>query len=543
MKKRYVIGMDFGTLSVRCVIADALTGKTVAESVSEYEHGVMDDTFLDGSPLKSKIALQHPLDYINSMKSTVTECLSASSLNAEDIAGVGVDFTGSTVLPVDKDGIPLCFDGRFSNEPHAYVKLWKSHSAEAEANAVTALAEKRGEPWLIGYGGKISSEWMIPKILETLNDAPHVYEAAAEFTEAGDLITRLLTGSSTRSTSFAGFKGIWNDETGYASNAFFCELDSRMDGIVGTKISQNVRPVGEIAGYVDERGASLSGLAVGTPVCLSILDAHAAMPALGISGERELMLILGTSGCFIINDSAAKNIPGICGKVNDAIFKGYYTYEAGQSCLGDGFDWFVKNFVPEKYTVAARESGVSIHKYLRDKAQKLAVGQSGLLVLDWFNGNRSILADYDLSGMILGLTLTTKPEEIYRAIIEASAFSSRMIIDNFSDNGIEIGTIYASGGIALKDEMMMQILADVTRREIHVSSATQAGALGSAIFASVVAGIFANIKDAVKVMSVPSARIYHPIPENSQAYDKLYAEYSLLHDYFGRGGNDVMKRI
>ena len=537
------MGLDFGTLSVRAVVVDAVEGKTVSEAVCEYAHGVMDSTFLDGTPLKPKSALQHPKDYLDSMYSAITESLASARLSSDNIAAVGVDFTGSTVLPIYKDGTPLCFDEKYSGEPNAYVKLWKAHAAEEQANRVTALAKERGEKWLAEYSGKVSSEWMIPKLLQILEESPHIYEAMDEFTEAGDWITRMLTGSSARSTSFAGFKALWNDKTGYPQNSFFKELHPLMDGIVGDKLSEDIRPVGEVAGYIDRRGAQLSGLPEGTPVTFAMLDAQAAMPAVGISGGGELMLILGTSGCFIINHKQEIEIKGICGRVNNAIFKGYYTYEAGQSCLGDGYDWFVKNFFPESYAKEAKALGMSPHAYLREKASKLRVGESGLLVLDWFNGNRSVLSDYDLTGMVLGLTLTTKPEEIYRAIIEASAFSSRMIIDTFADSGIVINSVCASGGIALKDEMMMQILADVTRKEIRVASSTQAGALGSAIYASVGCGIHPSMKEAVKVMSVPAARVYTPIEENSQRYDKLFEEYKVLHDYFGRGENDVMKRL
>lgn len=541
--KRYVMGIDFGTLSARALIVDALSGEEIAEAVSEYPHAVMDMTLWDGTRLPPKSALQHPSDYLFSLKNAISVALKKSGLAAESIEGLCIDFTGCTVLPVDENMQPLCLDARFEHEPNAYVKLWKSHAAEDQANRITAVAEQRGEEWLKRYSGKISSEWMLPKILQVLEQSPEVYDATARFIEAGDWITSLITDNEAHGSSYAGYKAMWSADGGYPSNDFYRAVDERLDGIVGTKISERVVPVGTVAGYISEQGAALTGLKAGTPVAPSILDAEAAMPALGITGEGELMAILGTSSCYIINGKEPQAVKGICGYVGEAVFPGYYTYEAGQSCVGDGYDWFVKNFVPEKYAVEARNEGKNIHKYLREKAQKLAIGESGILVLDWFNGNRSVLADYDLSGMMLGLTLASRPEEIYRAIIEATAFGARMIVEAFEDGGVPVNSIYASGGIALKDEMMMQIFADVTGKEVRVASTTQAGALGSAIYASVAAGIYTDMSPAVEVISKPAARVYTPVTKNSIAYEPLFNEYKTLHDYFGRGGNDVMKRI
>ncbi len=541
--KRYVLGMDFGTLSGRALVVDALTGETLGESVFEYPHGVMDETLPDGTPLKPRSALQHPEDYIIAMQNIIDRACAQAGISARDIEGVGIDFTGCTVLPIDEEAQPMCFYEKYKNDPNAYVKLWKDHSSTAEADRITKVAEERGEKWLDIYSGKISSEWMLPKILQTLECSPELYADTYRFIEAGDWLALLLTGNETHARSFAGLKAIWNAEQGYPHDDFFRTVHDGLSGIVGTKLSDDILPVGDIAGHVNDIGERLTGLRQGTPVALAMIDAWAAMPALGITGEGELMLILGTSGCFIVNSKERHDVKGICGHVYEGAFPEYYTYEAGQSCLGDGFDWFVKNFVPESYSLEARREGINIHKHLRKKAEKLGIGESGLIALDWFNGNRSVLADYELSGMILGLTLATKPEEIYRAIIEAAAFSSRMVIDAFTDGGVKVDTIIASGGIALKDEMMMQIYADVTRREIKVASTTQAGALGSAIYASVACGIHEDIESAVSVMSVPIAKTYRPVPENSIAYDKLFEEYKTLHDYFGRGGNDVMKRL
>lgn len=541
--KKYVIGIDFGTLSGRVLIVDAMSGEELAEAVYEYPHAVMDRTLPDGTRLKPKSALQHPADYLEVLRSAIPEALSKARLDASDIAGIGMDFTACTMLPIDEKLMPLCFSEKYASEPNAYVKLWKHHASQPQADRINSLAAERGEEWLKIYGGKISSEWMLPKILQILEESPQIYEATFKFTEAADWLSWLLTGNETHATAFAGYKAIWNERSGYPSNDFFKALDSRMSGIVGSKLSEKILPVSGIAGELNEYGAQLTGLKVGTPLSLPMLDAEAAMPALGIVGSGELMMILGTSGCYIINDEKRVDVSGICGYVKDAVVSGYYTYESGQSCLGDGYAWFVDNFVPASYAAEAHSEGISIHKLLRRKAQRLAVGESGLLVLDWFNGNRSVLSDSDLSGMILGLTLQTRPEEIYRAIIEATAFGAKMIIDTFEENGIRINSVCASGGIALKDEMLMQIFADVTGRNIRVAGTTQAGALGSAVYAAVACGIYKDLQEAAGVMSRPAVKEYKPNASNTEAYERLYAEYKILHDYFGRGENNVMKRL
>lgn len=296
------------------------------------------------------------------------------------------------------------------------------------------------------------------------------------------------------------------------------------------------------AGYINESGAALTGLNIGTPVSLPMIDAHAAMPALNITDDGDLMLIVGTSSCHILNSKEVKSVEGICGYVKDGVVPGLYTYEAGQAGVGDIFDWFVKNCVPAGYAEEAREKGISIHKLLREKASKLSVGESGLLALDWWNGNRSVLVNSNLTGMILGMTLGTKPEEIYRALIEATAFGLKVIVEQYENSGISINSICAAGGIAQKDEMMMQIYADVLDREIRIAGSTQAGALGSAIYASVAAGAYADLKAAAEKLSKPDAKTYAPIAENAMAYKRLYGEYKTLHDYFGKE-NKVMERL
>ncbi len=540
---KYVIGIDYGTLSGRAVLVDVETGDEVAEATLSYAHSVMDETLPSGKKLPANYALQHPRDYLEVLKLTVKEVLKRAKVSAEDVVGIGIDFTACTILPIDKHGTPLCMKSEYENEPHAYVKLWKHHAAQPEADEITALAEKRGEPWLPIYGGKISSEWALPKILQVLREAPEIYDATDRFIEAADWLSLMLTENETHSAAFAGYKALWNAETGYPSDEFMTALDERLHSIVGTKLSENVLGMDGIAGTLSVCGASLTGLPVGIAVALPMIDAHAAMPALNITDDGDLMMIVGTSTCHILNSKQGKSVEGICGYVKDGVIPGCYTYEAGQAAVGDSFDWFVKNCVPASYENEAKERGINIHKLLREKASALKVGESGLIALDWFNGNRSILVNANLKGLILGLNLQTKPEEIYRALIEATAYGTRVIVEQYEQNGIEIKSICAAGGIAQKDEMMMQIYADVLGREIRIASSTQAGALGSAIYASVAAGIYTDVKTAAKRLAKPDLKVYKSNEEDHTAYSKLYAEYKKLHDYFGSGDNDLMLNI
>jgi len=541
--KKYVIGIDFGTLSARTVIVDPENGKEVSESVYQYPHGVMDETLPDGTKLPQMWALQHPEDYLNALKNTIPKALSKAKIKPEQIAGIGVDFTTCTVIPVLADGTPLCFLPELKNEPNAYVKLWKHHGAWKEADKINEIMEKLDPERLAVYGGKISPEWMLPKIAETLNLAPEVYSRVDRFMDAGDWISLVLTGKETRAKCFAGFKACWTAVGGYPSKEILKAIDPRMETLIGTKIPETVSGIDEIAGYINEKGSQLTSLPVGIPVALPMIDAQAALPALKITESGQMMHILGTSACLITNFDHAKTVKGISGYVEDSVVSNCTTYEAGQACVGDSFDWFVKNYVPEKYMREADEKNVSIHEILRRKASTLRPGQSGLLALDWFNGNRSVLDDASLSGMILGLTLNTKPEEIYRAIIESTAFGARVIIEAFVSHGIAVNEIFAAGGIAKKDEMMMQIYADVLRRPIKIADTSQAGALGSAINAAAACGIYLDLREAAKVMGRSYMKIYTPKAENVEIYEKLYSEYKILHDYFGRGENNVMKRL
>ncbi len=547
MSEKYSIGVDYGTQSGRAVLVETKTGNIIAQAVKEYTHGVIDNVLPCGVKLKPDWALQHPADYIEVLEITIPEILKKSNVNPSDIIGISIDFTACTILPIDKNGIPLCFYKELENNPHAWLKLWKHHAAQYEANKLNKIAEERGENFLKRYGGKISSEWLFPKIMQVLDEATEIYDLADRFIEATDWVTMQMTGLEKRNNCTAGYKAIWSKRDGYPSKEFFKALNPKLENVVDEKLSQNIYSIGQKAGELTKEMAEKTGLIEGIAVGIANVDAHVSIPAVGIFEPAKMLMIMGTSTCDILLGTEEKLVPGICGVVEDGVLPGFFGYESGQSCVGDHFEWFIKNCVPNEYYDAAHKKGINIHQYLTEKAQKLKPGESGLLALDWWNGNRSCLVDADLTGMILGMTLSTKPEEIYRALIEATAYGKNMIINTFENSGVPINELYACGGIAKKNPMMMQIYADVTNKEIFISASDQTPALGSAIFGAVAAGKekggYDSVFEAAKVMGKVEDYTYKPIPENVEVYKKLYKEFEILHDYFGRGQNNVMKRL
>ena len=546
-KKQYSIGIDYGTLSGRAVLVNNCTGEELASAVYEYPHAVMDRTLPDGTPLAPYYALQHPQDYLDVLSHTIPEVLSAAGVSADEIAGIGTDFTACTVLPVKADGTPLCMLEDFAHNPHAYVKLWKHHAAQPQADRLNQLAAERGETWLVRYGGKISSEWEFPKLLQIVEEAPEVYDAMDYFVEAADWIVWQLCGVQTRNSCTAGYKGIWQGEAGYPSEDFFAALHPELRTVIRDKMSCPVTPLGSRAGTLTAEAAALTGLVPGIPVAVGNVDAHVCVPAVGIGGPGAMLAIMGTSTCHMLLSKDEQIVPGMCGVVQDGILPGFYGYEAGQSCVGDHFAWLTDHFLPAAYRDEASARGIGIHKLLREKAEALRPGQSGLVALDWWNGNRSVLQDAELSGLLIGMTLQTRVEEIYRALIEATAFGTRKIVETFREHGVAVDSFCASGGISQKDPMTMQIYADVLRMPITIAGSENGPALGSAIYGAVAAGSagggYDDVASAARVMGKLSETVYRPNEKDAALYDRLYAEYNRLHDYFGRGGSDVMKQL
>ncbi len=546
--KKYSIGIDFGTESGRAVLVDISNGHEVATAVYPYSNGVIDET-LPGTEIQldPDFALQDPNDYLEVFKQTIPAVLQESGIDPQDVIGIGTDFTACTVLPTKADGTPLCFLPEYRNNPHAWVKLWKHHAAQPEANQLNDTARELGYDFLDRYGGKISSEWLFPKIWQTLDEAPEIYAAADRFIEAADWVIWKLTGIETRNNCTAGYKAIWSKKDGFPPNEFFKALDPRLEFVVDQKLSRQIDYLGDRAGTLTPEAAAWTGLKVGTAVAVANVDAHVSVPAATVVEIGRMVIIMGTSNCHMVLGEQERIVPGMCGYVEDGIIPGFFGYEAGQSCVGDHFAWFVENCVPESYQQQAKALGLDIHAYLEKRAADLLPGESGLLALDWWNGNRSVLVDVDLTGLLIGQTLATKPEEIYRALIEATAYGTRIIIETFEENGVPVNEIVATGGLPDRNRLLMQIYADVTGREIRVAAAQQTPALGSAMFGAVAAGKDAGgydtIYDASQAMAHLRAEKYIPNPHHKDIYDALYAEYVRLHDYFGRGDNDVMKRL
>ena len=549
MSKKYAIGVDFGTESGRASIVRVADGREVATYVHPYANGVIDE-HLPGSDmeLEPDWALQDPNDYWEVLKTAIPAVLAHSGVDPADIIGIGIDFTACTMLPTTADGAPLCFLPQWRENPHAWVKLWKHHAAQPEANALNERAREAGFGDLLDrYGGKISSEWFIPKAWQILNEAPEVYEAADRLIEAADWVVWQLTGRETRNATTAGYKAMWSKSEGFPPPAFFRALDPRLENIVDEKMSREILPLGAKAGGLSEEAAAWTGLLPGTAVAVANVDAHVAVPAATVTEPGRMVIIMGTSNCHMVLGQEFKTVPGMCGVVEDGIIPGLAGFEAGQSCVGDHFAWFVENALPADYRREAEERGVTAHQVLEEKAAKLMPGESGLLALDWWNGNRSVLVDVDLTGMLLGATLATKAEDIYRALIEATAYGTRLIIETFIEYGVEVNEIIATGGLPNRNKLLMQIYSDVTGLPIYVAEAEQIGALGAAMHGAVAAGAAAGGYNAIQEASRHMARLreehYEPNPEHHAIYDQLYAEYVILHDYFGRGENDVMKRL
>lgn len=540
---KYSMGIDFGTLSGRAVIVNIETGEEMSTSVMEYKHAVMADTLPSKKPLPANFALQHPQDYLDTLFFIIKDSIAKSGIDPSDIIGVGVDFTAATVLPVAKDGTPLCFLDEFKDNPHAFVKLWKHHAAQACADEINSLLKDLDPSRLESYGNVTSCEWMLPKIMETLKADENLYNNTYRFIEAGDWIVWQLTGNETHSVCTTGFKAMWNEETGYPDTEFFKRLDCRLENIVDSKLSGNVIKLSQTAGYITRDIAEKTGLKAGTPVAPAFIDAHAALPALGLTSSGEMLMIIGTSTCHILLGDKPAVVPGSCGYVKDGIVDGLYAFEAGQACVGDSFDWFVKNCVPHSYYIEAEKLEINIHKLLRSKAEKLSPGSNGVLALDWFNGNRTPYVNGNLSGMIVGLTVNTRPEEIYRALIEATAYGTRRIIELYEESGVKINKLYAAGGIAEKDEMLMQIYADVTGKEIFLSGTAQACAYGSAVLGAVNENGYATLKDAAENMKQLKDFSYKPNAENTKTYNGLYNEFKKLSEYFTDKKNPLMDKL
>ncbi len=539
---KVVVGVDFGTLSGRAVVVRVRDGAELGTAVTEYPHAVMDRVLKPtGTQLPPDWALQAPADYLAVLQDAVPRAVAIAQVRPEDVVGIGTDFTACTVLPVRADGTPLCALPELADRPHAYVKLWKHHAAQGQADRINALAEERGEAWLPRYGGRLSSEWELAKGLQLLEEDPEVYERTDHWVEAADWIVWQLCGTYVRNACTAGYKAVLQDGD-YPSQDYLGALDPRFARFIEDKVRQPIGALGDRAGGLTAEAATWTGLPEGIAVCVGNVDAHVTAPAAQAVEPGQLLAIMGTSTCHVMSSDVLAEVPGMCGVVDGGIVPGLYGYEAGQSGVGDVFGWFVDMSVPPAYAEAAAAQGIGLHEHLTALAERQAVGEHGLVVLDWHSGNRSVLVDHELSGVVVGLTLATRPEDVYRALVEATAFGTRTIVEAFETAGVPVTEFVVAGGL-LKNAFLMQVYADVLRRPLSALRSEQGPALGSAIHAAVAAGAYPDVRAASAAMGRLEKDVFVPDQAAADRYDDLFAEYRLLHDHFGRGGNDVMRRL
>jgi L-ribulokinase len=536
------VGVDYGTMSGRAVVVRVSDGTELGSAVHEYRHGVVTDRLpTTGEQLPPDWALQVPQDYRDVLRIAVPQAIANAGVDPSQVVGIATDFTACTMIPILADSTPLCETPEFAGNPHAYVKLWRHHAAQPQADRINELARERREPWLPRYGGLISSEWEFAKGLEILEEAPEVYEVMDHFVEAADWIVWQLTGTYIRNACTAGYKGIYQDGR-YPAEDFLAALNPAFEGFVRNKLEHPIGQLGARAGSLTAEAAAWTGLPEGIAVAVGNVDAHVTAPAAAAVEPGQMVAIMGTSTCHVINADARNEVPGMCGVVDGGIVAGLWGYEAGQSGVGDIFGWFVDHGVPPEYHRAAVEAGRSLHEHLTELARKQAIGEHGLVALDWHSGNRSVLVDHELSGVVVGQTLATRAEDTYRALLEATAFGTRMIIEAFNSSGVPVTELVIAGGL-LKNTLLMQIYADVTGLTLSTIESEQGPALGSAIHAAVAAGCYPDVRSAAGAMGHRRRGVYQPIPANVVAYNKLFEEYALLHDYFGRGANEVMHRL
>jgi L-ribulokinase len=544
----YALGLDFGTESVRAILAGTLSGRIAAEAVVEYPHGVITER-LPGSKtsLPPDWALQHPQDYLNCVARATKQALRAAAIKSERVCGIGVSFTACTMLPALADGTPLCMVPKFAKRPNAWVKLWKHHASQPQADKINELARKTRQSWLKRYGGIISSEWFIPKALQALEEDPAVYHGAHVFIEAGEWLVWQLTGQLSRSTCHGGYKQCWHPRAGYPKPAFLGKLHREFGSFVADKMPGERLAPGTCAGHLTAAMARKLGLPAGLAVSPSIIDAHSGVPGSGVAGPDVMVMVMGTSTCHMLMSRSEKLVAGISGVVPDGILPGYFGYEAGQVAVGDIFAWYVDQAAPAYISQEARKRKQSVHDYLSTQAAELEPGQTGLLTLDWWNGNRTPFVDANLSGLLVGMTLATKPHHIYRALLESTAFGTMWIIELFDKAGLPTRSLVACGGIAQKNPLLVQIYADVTGRNIAVAQAPNASSLGAAILGAIAAGSknggHSSATAAVRAMCQKPSQVFRPNKKRHAVYQKLYEDYKRLSNHFGRHSDPIMAHL
>ncbi len=530
------IGVDFGTESARVLFLDVRSGEEFAVTEVRYPNGVIDQRLSStGEELPPDTALQDPGDYLEVLYRGIPEALAAGQVAADEVIGIGIDFTCCTVLPVTEEGTPLCQLDEWRDHPHAWVKLWKHHSAQPVADRLNAVATERGESFLARYGGRLSSEWYFPKLIEIWQKDRPVYDAMSAFVEATDWIVWHLTGTLERASCSAGYKACWSANEGLPSGEFF---QAAYPGFPdpSEKLGTSFASPGRRAGTLRAEVAARLGLSTSVAVAVGNVDSFVSVPGAGVQSPGVFLMVVGTSICDLVIDRREVRMPGITGVVENGILPGFFGYEAGQAAVGDMFAWFGGRLLGLKSGESG--SGGSWHDEFEREAAKLSPGASGLVALDWWNGNRTILGDADLSGVIVGLTLATTPTEVYRALLESVAFGTRRIVENFVEHDVAIREIVACGGIAERSALMMQLLADVTGLPVTIPDSSQIPARGAALCGALAAGLarggFDDFETAVAALAPAMSRRYEPSSEHRETYDEVYSVFCALHDELGR---------
>lgn len=542
---KYIIGMEFSTLSAKAILVNADRGEIKAISMCGYHDAVI-DTVIPGTTKKlpPDYALQNPENYLECMEVLLTDVWRKAEIQPEEVKAIGISITACTLVALDENMKPLCLQKRYRDNPHSWVKLWKHQGAKEECEKINDIAIARNEEFIRNYGGSSTNEWMFAKIFETLKKAPEIYAATHRFMEMGDYLVYLLTGKVIKSSCFAGYKAFWDRDNGYPSKAYFATLDPRLENVIEEKIGNDpILPMESCAGKLRREWARRTGLSEKTIVSVAGMDAHQSVPAAGVDDEGSMVMTIDAAICHLVVNREKHECPGISGAIRDGILTGFYGYEAGKSAVGDIFDWFIENLVPYTLVQKAIDENISIYNLMDSMAQKIPAGGTGLLTLNWWSGNRSIAFNLDLSGAILGMSLGTKPEEIYRALMEGFAYGARETIDAMRQSGIRIDRYYVTGTLAQRSDVLLQILADVLGAEVWRTSTVHTSAMGAAIYASVAAGCYESVAQAISKMITPPQQCFKPDMENYRIYNRIYSYYLRLYDYFRTDENLLMRSI
>lgn len=542
---KYSIGVDFGKISGRAVLVNIENGKIVATSAVDYPRGIMVKTFKNGNPLPDDWALAYPQDYLDILSETIRDVI--SNVNPADVIGIGIDMSSCCVMPVKANGTPLCYLDEFKDNPYAYASITRNLSAKKQAKRMLDVAREMEEPWLKYYNGKISPEWLFPKILKIIDEAPRVYSEADYFIEVVDWLIWQLTGSQIRNSFSASFKGFYIPGIGYPSKKYLSAVNLKLGNIVDTKLNAPIFSTGELAGNLTKHGSNLIGLPIGTSVSVGVVDLYACTATVKGVKNDAMVGIFGDSGTMFSFSDVTANIKGISGGFQLNSGSDMTVYKAKHNCIGRTYAWFLHNYVKPEYHQEAKEQNRNLYSYIAQKMMRLNAGENGLIALNWLDGNQAVLSNPELSSVIVGMREDTRVEHILRAIVESMAYDTRKLIETYRENGIQTKEFYGVGTFAEKNPFIMQVYSDVLQIPIRVAGTPMSPAIGSAIYGAVAAGSvnggYDTVREASEAMGCLKNVEYTPNPYNQEIYNQLYAEYCKIYDLFGKEYVDIMTNL